>query len=351
MALKDKHDLNTAGRLYLSLAFCTYALISLSSLHVASPEGSLPTEETEQRFQRALSLALQSSTLFQAGGDRSREASARLLRAAIELDLSRWRMSQQQCRDAEPRSSSDETPLLDDVEEQCRQVLLGWQDPPGPGEASSDEVETTIYTALVCLIRTAVQRAIRARSTGNALDRAYRERAFAAFLCQQVLATLAADALPWAMIEEAVKVSADTLPYRSPTPPRFRAMTIKPGCSRAPLSLVEVSFAAGEVAEELGRAAGVKDYARDCYTQADHWFQAALSGARALVLNGDQDPGYLFRLSGRCLTLLQERLAAAPEMQEETTALLLRLLTSCLQDCQKPVSKDTVPAPREAGYE
>jgi hypothetical protein len=93
-------------------------------------------------------------------------------------------------------------------------------------------------------------------------------------------------------------------------------------------------MAAGEVAEELGRAASVPNYAHDCYMQATQYLQAALSLARSAHLRGELDPGSLARLYQRCIALLEERAAASPALDEETTKALLGVLKEAFWQLQ-----------------
>jgi hypothetical protein len=217
--------------------------------------------------------------------------------------------------------------LLDDAEEQCRQAVLGWQSQDEQAQAPL-ELDTILYAALASLIRISVQRAILARLQGSYIDAAYRARAFAAYLCRQVLDTLSSPSLPWVLIQQALNSSADTLEYRPPTLPRLTDMPFafsEASSPHGPLSRVEVYFAVGEVAEELGRTASL--YAHDFYVQANQYFQAALSMAHsALLMEGKQDPGYLARLYLRCAALLEERAFASPDLYEETTKVFLGVL-------------------------
>jgi hypothetical protein len=99
-------------------------------------------------------------------------------------------------------------------------------------------------------------------------------------------------------------------------------------------------WAAGEVAEELGRAAHSSNYRHDCYRQAHCSFQTALTLARTAVSARQRDPGYLIRHYQRYASLLEERLAVSPEDQEETTGVLTVLLKEGLMEFQgavKPV--------------
>jgi hypothetical protein len=175
-----------------------------------------------------------------------------------------------------------------------------------------------------------------ARREEKGLDVAYRERAFAAYWCQEILNTLAIPSLPWPVIAQVVNSSAETMEYRSPTLPHLNDQLAEStvDAPRSLTSLVEVYFAAGEVAEELGRTATVSDYAHDCYVQADQFFEAALSLARSALKKGELEPGYLFLLYQRSISLMEERAAASPGLYAETTRGLLSVLQHAFQQLQ-----------------
>jgi tetratricopeptide (TPR) repeat protein len=307
--LTTQHDLATAGQLFSGLGYCTYAAIYPATARFATPvsQGSVTSEHIERELQKAASFLLQSRSFYHVSGDLLREANVRLILASIFLDLSIWRrrVAHERARDAEKvekkESFTNCLALLDDAEEQCRQVLLGWQSPDEQTQPPL-ELDAILYAALASLIRIAVQRAILARLDGSYIDAAYRERAFAAHLSRQILDTLSSPSLPWTVIQQAVNSSADTLEYRPPTLPRITDMPhafSDASSLHSALSQVEIYFAVGEVAEELGRTAAL--YAHDHYVQANQYFQAALSIAHsALLLEGKQDPGYLARLYLRC---------------------------------------------------
>jgi tetratricopeptide (TPR) repeat protein len=330
--LTAQHDLETAGQLFSGLGYCTYAVIYPATARFTSSvrQSSAMPEQIEREFQKAISFLLQSKSFYQVIGDRLREANVCLLLASIFLDLSTWRlrMAHERARNAEKKESfTNCLALLDDAEEQCRQVLLGWQSPDEQAQTPL-ELDTILYAALALLIRISVQRALLARLDGNYIDAAYRERAFAAYLCRQVLDTLSSPSLPWPLIQQALNSSADTLEYRPPTLPHLTDMPLAfsdASSPHSPLSQVEVYFTVGEVAEELGRTAAL--YTHDFYVQANQYFQAALSMAHsALLVEGKQDPGYLARLYLRCATLLEERAFASPDLYEETTKVFLGVL-------------------------
>jgi tetratricopeptide (TPR) repeat protein len=352
MQLKAQHDLAAAGHLYEGLGYCIYGAIypatalSASSFMHISVKVEQP-EQIEHKFQRAMSFLLQSQNFYQVAGEHLKDANVRLMLVSLLLDLSTWqrRMAHERVRHREKQETlTNCLALLNDAAEHCHHVLLGWQHPGERDEVPSPEIETSLYGALSCLIRISLERAILARLEGSALDMAYRERAFAASLCQQVLETLSMPSLPWALIQQAVHMSVETLEYRTPDLPHFTE--IPPQFSHTLphrlLSHVEVYFTAGEVAEELGRASLVQHYAQDCYVQANQYFQAALSLAHSERMKEERDPGYLARLYLRCAALLEERAFASPALYEQTTKALLGVLKQAFWHLQSRVPEKKV---------
>jgi hypothetical protein len=90
--------------------------------------------------------------------------------------------------------------------------------------------------------------------------------------------------------------------------------------------LVEIYCATGEVAEELGRTATTPKFRHDCYYQADHCFQIALALAKTTVSARKHDLGYLLRHYQRYTSLLEARLSASPEDNQETGSILATLV-------------------------
>jgi transcriptional regulator with XRE-family HTH domain len=354
--LSSRHGLSTAGQLYAELGYCTYAAIYPATMLSAPSRqhSDVTPERIEGEFQRAISYLLQSRSFYQVSDDRLGEAKVRLRLASVLLDLSAWRrrMASERARNTKKRPSfTDCAPLLNDAAEQCQQVLLAWQASSEHAEVPPAELHIILYEALANLIRISVQRATLARLEGSYIDVAYRERAFAAYLCQQVLDTLSNPALPWAVIQQTVPASADTLIYRSPSLPHLTDLPteLSDSSPHGLLSLVEVYFATAEVAEELGDVSIVQNYAHDCYVQANQYFQAALTLAHVALMKGEgeRDPGYLVRLYQHCITLLEERAFAWPALYEETTKVFLGVLKqglwqlqSLLLDKKPPHSQD-----------
>jgi tetratricopeptide (TPR) repeat protein len=388
--LSAQHDLSTAAKLYAGLGYCTFASIypatmppvSIESWHhqehhipaagqadvlarretaaastnqgpyvfptpplaptVHDPNeiATMTPEEIVHAFKHALSLLLQSRSFFQVSGNRLDEASISLTTVNMMLAFCRWQrrqMSSEYMRDREERSSfTDCTRFLDDAEERCQQLLLTWQNQHA--EIPPNELDTIFYTTLACLIRVSIERAILARLEGSSLDTAYRKRAFAAYLCQQVLESLSDPSLPWDVIQQAMTSSANTLAYRPPALPRFDDVTsaCRDSSHRSKQSLMMVYLAAGEVMEELGRVALTPDYAHDCYVQANQYFQAVLSLALSLHVKGERDPGYLARYYQHCISILEERVLASPALAKETTIALLEVLKNGFWHMQHP---------------
>lgn len=390
--LSATNDLASTACLYQGLGYCLYAAVYTSNTSSNLATGQETTEQRERQFQHAINILLQSRNIYHAANDRLGEANARLLVARVLLDFSTWRcqVHERARMTGKKASYTDCTSLLHSAYEQCQQVLLSWLTPGLDDEAGSshpysphlansgaspippalhetdslpgevgvrqapprvealdraaqdrNRLDTVLYTALACAIRISVYRAILARLQGNGLDVAYRERAFAAFWCREVLDTLTIPSFPWPMIAQVVNSSAETLEYRSPTLPHFTGLLAESNkdSPRSLSSLIEVYFAAGEVAEELGRAATRPDFAHDCYVQANQFFEAALSQARSALKKGELEPGYLVLLYQRCISLIEERAVTSPALDAETTRALLSVLKQAFRQLQHALQR------------
>lgn len=320
--LKATHDMRTAGQLYLGLGYCTYACAYEKTL-TTSP---LPLQEAEREFQRAISYLLQSRTLYQISQGRLGESTVLLLQAMALLDLCtiRRQTNQEQIRKAALPSTISSVTLLEEVQEQCHQVLILWQDAFVDTSELPTEVETFIFTALAYLIRVYTHRAAFAR-VGGYIDTANRERSLAAHLCQQVLDTFSAHTSPWTLVQDAIHIPMPSLIYQSSSLPRLPDLQMQRGIHND-IIRVELFFAAGELAEELGRAATTNEYAHDCHKQADQCYRNALTMARSVQLNEKHDPGSLLRYYQRCTSLLEERIQTSCESTEEHVRILLDIL-------------------------
>jgi hypothetical protein len=100
------------------------------------------------------------------------------------------------------------------------------------------------------------------------------------------------------------------------------------------MSQVEVYFAVGEVAEELGRVATTREYRHDCYARAAQFFQAALTVARSMK---EYDYSYVVRCYQRYACILEERMLVSPELSEEIMKILAGMLKEEVTLMQYPV--------------
>ncbi len=333
--LNATHDMRTAGELYLGLGYCTYACAYEQTLTISPP----PLQEAEREFQRAISYLLQSRTLYQISGDRMGESTVRLLQAMVLLDLcilyrqTTW----EQRKNTGPSSTINSVTLLEEVQEQCHQVLILWQDAFTETSERPTERETVIFTALAYLIRAYTQRAAFAR-IGGYVDTANRERALAAHLCQQVLDTFSAHVSLRTLVQDAIRIPMSNLIYQSPSLPRLPDSRIQQETRNAIIQ-VELFFAAGELAEELARAATTYEYAHDCYQRANQCYRIALTTAHSIQPDEDHDPGSLLRYYQRCTTVLEERIQSSSESTEEHIRTLLNILKIGLAQSQHPITQ------------
>ncbi len=328
LRLNSEHDMKTAGLLYSSLGYCTYTTIYQRTALSSPVNQRASMEAMEQEFQRAIGLLVQSRNLHQISGDTAGETYVRLVQAQVLLDLSGRR---RQLALSKASGAATAVPIancassLREAEEQCRQVLLNW---PGltNGTGISIESASHIYTALAFLIRIAVQRAMLGR-LGGYVDTAFRERALAAYLCQEVLNSFAESFLPWVLIQNIGTLNADSISYQPPSLPKLPEL--EDGHKASPhstISQIEVYYAAGEVAEELGRVTTEKDYAHSCYQRANLCFQASLDLARSSLSEKTIEQNYVVRCYQRCICILEERLLAGSNVPAETTRILLNIL-------------------------
>lgn len=333
--LSAEHDMQTAALLYIGLGYCMYATIHQRTA-LSLPMATRATfEEMEREFQRAASFLMQARSIYQVSGNRIREAAVCLTLAMVLLDFcTRQRqMLQEKVKAPGRQKMAACTSLLSETEQQCRQVLLAWQD-FSDRDSIPAELDTTVYMSLAYLVRVMIQRATLARLGGYA-DTALRERSMAFYLCQQTLDSLTKGALPWAVMRNALALQAESTAYQVPSLPRLPAMpyetTVLP---HNPISQAEVYFAAGEVAEELGRLATTEEYGHACYACATQCFQEGLRMACSVK---EYDQSYVVRCYQRCICFFEERMLAVPDLSSETTRVLADLLEEGFTQLQHSV--------------
>ncbi len=331
--LRSAQDIKTAAQLHLKLGYCTYADVYHRTALVYTTNTAV--DETEREFQRAISYFVQSRTLYQVSSDRFGEARARLSQTIVLLDLStrRRQAAQQEANITGKMSIVNCASLLDEAEEQCRQILLAWK--PDTIYPTTD-VEITLYTALAYLIRVAAQRAVIAH-LNEYVDTAKRERSVATYLCQEVVDTLAQPVFPWALIHNIATLKEGSIVSRIQALPRIPETVLHSDIAlRQDMTRSVVLFALGEVAEVLGHAATQVEYAEACYERANQSFRAALDAYRLTVPIYERDMSHLYRIYQRCINMLEERKQVRPETEEKTNQTLLDFLRDALQTSYTP---------------
>ncbi len=344
VSLNPEQDIKTAALLYQELGYCTYAATYQKTEPNKVADTQAISEAMEREFQRAFDFFLQSRILYQVSGNKIGEAKARLAFALVKLDLGtrRRQFAEEKAENSNTMLATKGHSLLNDAEEQCRQVLLSWQylliD-------ISEEIDKIVYIALAYLIRTYIQHARLSRLSGYA-DTALRERLLAANLCQQVLETLSENTIPWTLVNTVVNMQANGIAYQDAFLPQLGNLRDFPSnrCLKSdallhsPMSYIEVYFAAGELAEELGQSANTDDYIADCYAHANQCFQAALNVASSLVTGTDNqvEPGYVSNCYQRCISILQDRPLTQSLWSDETSRMLLNVLKDGFHHLQYP---------------
>jgi tetratricopeptide (TPR) repeat protein len=323
--LRAEHEMKDAARFYLGLGYCTFALAYQESQVPDAAQKAL-AGEMEQRFQQAISYIVQSRSIYQVINDHKGEDTTRLIHTMALLDfITRYRQLVSPTTPIGATFAASSLSFLDTAQEQCRQILIRWDDTLIQEESAAQQ-DSIIYAALGQLLKIYIQRATLARLRGQESN-ALRERISAAYLCQHMLDTLVEPVLSPKLVQEILAGQSDHLMPDSPSLPHLPELhldstTVNPRFT----GLVEVYCASGEVAEELGRTAVSSVYRQDCYSQADRCFHTALSLAQTTISVRERDPGYLLHHYQRYASLLEERLASSPEDREETSHVLVALL-------------------------
>src|SRR5258708_38281651 len=192
--LNSQHDMKSAGVLYWGLGYSTYELIQQENLLADPAKSNFTQEEIERQYQRAISFLMQGRGVYQVSGDRKGEATVRLTIALVMLDYSRWRRGIFTARtdDGVKRCALNMTSLLQDAEEECRQVLMDWEELSREADSSSFELDPTIYVALAYLVQVYVERAALSSLDGYN-DTANRERTVASYLFQEIFKSFSAE--------------------------------------------------------------------------------------------------------------------------------------------------------------
>ena len=335
--LRAEHNLQIAGEIYLGLGYCMYAsLFQSKTTPYPSTRSLLSPQEIDRSYRLALNFLLQSRTLYQISSNQKGEFTARLTQVMVLLDFSTWKRQAAQ----ENVSSNDlRVPLincaslLDDAEEQCHQILLGWQETLSRLTLPPIEPQIILYTALAYLTRVFTQRATLAR-IGGYHDTATKDLSLAVYVCQQTLDALQHEALSWKLVRDTLNLSGSSISYHSQSLPRLPEKSLS--LNYNPIISAEVYFAAGEIAEELGMASTSLDYVQECHDRADQFFQLTLDSAHLEIPDRQRDSSYLIRFYQRYTNILEQR--SRLNLTPDTTLLtLLSLFKDALSLLQQPL--------------
>lgn len=325
------NSMENAAEIYLGLGYCVYGMVCQVATSGTAQKERASIEEMNQSYRRAFNLLQDSVSLSLLVGNRRTEFAARLLLCMGALD---WcarlrRKNSSEGGDISLGTEARCASLLDEGEAHCQQLLLACQEDLFREDLIAEEVKQSIYPVLASVVRIAIQRAAIARTRGHAKT-VSRELALASSLCNQTLSDLFKASLPALSVETAlawrtanemtVAPALPTLPDKAPLTTAFRA-----------IDKVEVYLAAGEVAEELGRAAEHSNDTARCYERADHFYLAALEHASSVITRREHDAGYLTRCYQRCISLLEERVAGVQDVRKESACELLQFFKSELQ--------------------
>lgn len=339
--LSASTNIQTVGELLQSLGYSTYAYTYQQLYAARSP--SISAEEAENGFQRAISFLVQSRTIYQIGGDLARESQSRLTQATVLLDTSTWKrqLAQKQLRQTGKPLHVTHTALLDEAEEQCRQILIKWSPSlaphsfhsPHPASTSipSIEAETYLYGAMARMVHIFMQRAITAEA-GGYTDTARRERALAAHYCQQLLDSLSEEVFPQSLVYDLATLQRTHVHYQSLSLPRLP----RTASSRHPLSQSVTYFATAAIAEMLGQSATHTDYIYEAYQISDESIRLTLDNAQAAYTEKLVDVSYVVRCYQRCVSLLEEREEIAAERDIQIDGILRTILKDGLQKLATP---------------
>lgn len=334
--LRAEHNMKTAALLYLGFGYCTYALLYQSFIQAPLLD-RMTSEESVRKFHKVRGFLIQSRSIAQACRAREGESNARLTLAMAELDFStrRRQLAQRRVGASGNEHVPYQTSFLEDAEEQCRQILLNWQDAISTSSVPPEPFDTTIFIALAYLVRIFIQRAALSRLIGNQ-DTALRERILAANLCQQVLDALQQSSFPDSLLRLAASLKEGFSTTGPPTLSLIPNLSAAPSLSQhSPVSQAEIYFAAGEVAQELGSAATSPHYINECYSYADQYLHASLNCARSAVSLQKLDSGYLVRSYQRWISMLQERATFNKETDKASLSRSLDRLNEALSQLQR----------------
>ena len=300
--LSHTTEMHTVGQLLHHLGYSLYA-------HAYQLlDTSITSEHLEHSFQRAIGLLVQSRTLYQIMEDRTHETQARLTHSMVLLDMSTWRrlLAQEKARQTGTPARTTNIALLNEAEEQNRQILLTWlHQSEGVSNATPPaEVEIYLYSAMANLVHIYAHRALLA-SLNEYAGTAQRERSLAIHYCQQLLNSLTDQEFPWTLVYNMASLQHTNVQYQSQ-----ELLYLPSGHSpRQLLSQSATYFAAAQVAELLGRTSINTDYIYDVYSISDECIHLTLDSVQSAYTKNlvEMDVSYVLRTYQRCSKMLEER--------------------------------------------
>jgi hypothetical protein len=273
----------------------------------------------------------------------------RLTHAMVLLDFHAWRQQQtlQRAKKTGLKPVFRGSDLLDEVEEQCRQILLGWQEMPRTDVASTRGEEYIVYTALAYVMRVFTQRAINARLSGY-IDTAVRERYLGLYICQRTFNALQDEMALSILISEIVLRNWSEVSYWSPVLPPLPDFTLQQGDAAAEgqqsneslLVEAEVTFAFAEISEEVAAHIEREEEAQELYGPVDHAFELALNAYQRYYLREKHDHGVVARAYQRYAFVLERRAMMREDSVVKVEKQLGRLLKDVLGSFAYPFSLD-----------
>ena len=279
---------------------------------------------------------MQSRTIYQASGDKLQESQARVAQVNTLLDISTWRrrLAQSQTKKTGKIAYINNATLLDDAEEQCRQVLLRWLPPHKTKTISTPpvEVEIYLYSAIAHMILVSTDRAVVAQ-LGNYTDTGRRELSLATHYCQQLLDTLNEEPFPWMLVYELATVQRSNVQYQALSLPHIPNTS----STRHVLAQSITYYAAGIVSEILGRSANHPAYIYDAYQHSDACIRLSLENAQLAYEQKLVDVSYVVRCYQRCIGVLETREDAAAKQEIEIDGTLRSILKDGLQKLATPL--------------
>jgi transcriptional regulator with XRE-family HTH domain len=317
--LRVNHNMKLAGELYLGLGYSTFAAAWQTSPQLLPQRQEIAPDEIERKYQLSIGYLLQSRTLYQVSSDFNGEMYARLLQTMVLLNLHIWRQQQASTSEGAVREKSlliNSGVLLDEADEQSKQILLCIQEQYGRSTKIPDTIKNILYTAIAYMMRIHIHRAMQTRLS-NYGNTAVREQMAALYISRKAFSLLEKSEITWSTLQKIIKLSPKDLSRSESLPSLIDVAFLIDAEIHSPIVLAEICFALGEIAEEVlrGDTNGIQDYPN--YEFADRCFHYAIQMAQLEVPGERRDGSYYMRMYQRYLTIIEERWQVAGTLDEE----------------------------------